>query len=544
MIKPSECWRFVEALEDKGYFEEEIVQHLLTEHRAIRRTFSERICQDREAAREIVEQAHMAARVTPPPLPFVYALEETEGSITLIMEQVEGRPLDQLIQDKMFTKPKAWALYAARIADALVVLRESGACFEKLDVEHLVLTKADTFRIRQRWPIGRPAASRIDRSPLLQRMARQPRGGVYAAGIGSALEREETEALAVILIRMHLGLSATLDQFQASIRKAGETVLDKASPAVLILGILNGMNGQGSLTSLRAIRDRLWEFHAEESARLQTELLRQKTEAEAPRPPDPAPASPAFDPFSFNVPGTASPTREAAPRPSSSTPLPRPAEGPEGGHINPFAAPGVPAPAPRKAPPAAPAGTAVDENAANPWLAGPGAAPGGGGASAGAGGSAPSVLVPLGKAAPRSSGRGIPGWLIGLMAVAALAGVGYGLSGFLTSGKPNQKPTAAIAPLAKTEFSTSEVFSLSAGPSSDPDGNPLSYEWQIVKPESLTAIFTEAGSDRPREGRLFSTKVPDIRLQFLAGAPEVTLQLIVFDGTNRSDPKTVTFAVR
>lgn len=542
MIKPSECWRFVEALEDKGYYEEEVVQHLLTEHRAVRRTFSARICQDHDAAREIVEQAHMAARVTPPPLPFVYVMEETEGAITVVMEQVEGRPLDQLVQEKAFAKAKAWAVTASRIADALMMLRDAGACFEKLDLEHLVVTKADTIRIRQRWPVGRPSSSRLERSALLQRMARQPRGGVYVGG--PPLEREELEAFALILIRMLHGLSHTVEQFQATVRRAGETLMEKASPAVVIVGILNGIEGQGALTSLRAVRDRLAEFYQEESLRLQNELLRARQEAEAPRAPEPPPPAPAFDPFSFNAPpGPAgASSREAMPKPST-TPLPRPAAAPRGetDHVNPYAAPDVAPPAAKKAAAPITAPLSPDDVAANPYAAVPGSSEVVGSAPA-----APpkksSPLIPLGRPV-KNVGGGIAKAVVALVVVAAVVAVGAFGSTLFSSSKPNLKPTAVIAPLPKADFAVSASIPLSAAPSSDPEAQSLSFDWQIVKPESLSGIFNESGSDRPREGRLFSTKVSDISVQFLS-AGEVTMQLVVFDGINRSEPVTVSFSVK
>ena len=85
MIHPSEKWRFVEPLGDKGFFEDDVVQHVVTEHRAMRRALSERVSADPVALEEVRQQASLAATYNAPALPRVYAVEMVKGRITIIM---------------------------------------------------------------------------------------------------------------------------------------------------------------------------------------------------------------------------------------------------------------------------------------------------------------------------------------------------------------------------------------------------------------------------------------------------------------------------
>jgi hypothetical protein len=126
------------------------------------------------------------------------------------------------------------------------------------------------------------------------------------------------------------------------------------------------------------------------------------------------------------------------------------------------------------------------------------------------------VLTPLGASSV----------VIGIQAVDILGG----RSDLVTSTvplRPNQIPFASIAPVTSPR-STGQQITLSGSASSDPDGQPLGYQWQ------LTA--RPAGS----EAALSSTTVVSPKL-----TPDVvgtyTVQLIVNDGIDTSAPATVTF---
>ncbi len=198
MIHPSRRWRFINQLEDRGYCEDEVVQHNVTELRALRRSFSEKFTEDEVAVEEVRKQTKIAARCNPPALPRLFALEKVEGYLTLVTELVEGVQLETLVEKKRFAKSREWVEFAISLTNELIELRNQDVKFERLDYKHLVVTDSNEIRITTRQPVGKLDAEVLAESKFLKRFEIRNQGGVYTAP-GKPDEQAELWAIREIL---------------------------------------------------------------------------------------------------------------------------------------------------------------------------------------------------------------------------------------------------------------------------------------------------------------------------------------------------------
>lgn len=540
MIHPSERWRFVEALKDQGYYEDDLVQHVVLEYRARRRAFSERLCADGAALSEVILQARAAAACLHPTLPRIYHLEEVKGRTTIVLEHIQGRSFEDHINHDSFKALKDWAAMAVNLAEVFGEMRRTGVHFARMAPEHLVVSSNGDLRLNELAPIGRPSAESLAASPFLQRLAMQKNLGVFLDPEAHPEDSAEWETVRDLLMRMLVGSTKMLwGDFEAEIAASiGRPVAPGAYPKVAV-EVLQAVH-QGTLRDFSRLADRLRMIRQDEVRRI-ADAKRAALEAqlahsqpEPPPPPKPVPVM-AARPSAGQEPQGApfQPTSKLAGAPSSSD-VP----------INPFAVDpvppsGRPTPAPKSSP-----GVLLSDNI-NPYAADP--LP-----TAAAPGSSPKASSSSGLHRTVSAGGsgGLPTGLLlkvgaGIAAVVVL-GVGgsFALSLLRASNTPpNERPTAAIAPFAAQVHRVGDRLVLDASGSKDPEQSKLSYEWGLAEPADGAVIFTDDIGSKPTEGRLFLTDAPRVRAQLLtAGKHKFTLR-VKDAGTLFSEPVAATVTV-
>lgn len=100
-------------------------------------------------------------------------------------------------------------------------------------------------------------------------------------------------------------------------------------------------------------------------------------------------------------------------------------------------------------------------------------------------------------------------------------------SGILALNVPNNPPVANAG--SDQTVTVGETVQLDGSGSSDPDGDPITYGWQIISQPGLAALLNPSAAN--------PTFVPDV-------AGEYVVQLIVNDGSADSEPDNVTITVQ
>jgi hypothetical protein len=509
VIHVSETWRFVSPIDDKSYWEDSLIQHLLTEHRAVRRLFSKALCADEAVLAEIVTQARDGAACTPELLPKIYQLEVIDDQTSIVQEQIEGRTLDELINHEHFKRPLEFLRYAIQLINDFIMLRQAGARFERIDTTHLVLMESDEFRIRERAVVGRPDSAALASSQLLTRLIQLPRNGVYASSL-PADQPAEFDAIA----RLFLQMAANSTKVELETWKNKTPRLEYGPDGAFSKYVME--LHRGDYNTLEQAKKALLDLRHKEQHRHEQEL---KGAAPTKRG-DSSPPSPSGSRSSRSLMDVAG------------VPQARPDEG-----TNPYAPSHSSVSVPKV--PAKPTGPAEDTN--------PYAAPAAGSAASSSSSSSttrPSLtnLAPPPLQVPIRSQKPFPIAMVGgiITAVAIVVGLGYVALDFLqtTTAAPNNRPTAQIAGPALSTVVNSDRITLDGSPSSDPDKNPLTYKWKVKDGGEGIVIWSEVGSSQGANKPFFSTRSPKLDAQFIRTG-KVTLELIVDDGTLSSDPVSI-----
>lgn len=540
MIHPSRRWRFIQELEDQGYYEDEIVQHQVSEHRAIRRSYSEKFSQDEIASGEVIAQMRLAANCMAPALPIVYAVEITKDRLSYIMELVEGVEVVHLLRQKEFTKPRPWSSFAIKLVEELVHLRRTGARFEKLPLDHLVIAENDELRIRQRFPVGPLDPDLVAKSRFLQRFEIIERGGVYTSNTPPD-EAAEMEAIRDILLKAAAAnTSSTFDELRQEVLAHPER---HSSPLARIdstiaefLFRMNTGSGSGDIRTLDLLRSRLQQFRSDAISAATADQTTMWNQPPAAPPPQAKPARPAFNPDEpadnpfHHKPVAADYNVDESPATPSfgggaSTPPPKPARR-------------------KEAPPPPPVGP-IDEDI-NPFAMGapPVASSPGGDAPA-----RPSPAVPLPTPPrPRRSGPLVsPAMVRNLVIAVGVIGVVVALA-VIVPPMLNRAPVDSTPPVAVISGSgtisarVNERITLDASESRDETATTLSYSWQVVSPAGGKGLFVDPGGGQVTETASFVTRSPSVIVQFL-NAESYVVELRVNDGTLFSQPTAVTVEV-
>lgn len=516
MIHASERYRFIQEIQDRAFYEEEVVQHILMEHRAARRSFSEKGSRDPVAAEEIRAQAALAAGCNAPALPIVYVLEEVKGRITIVYELVQGQPLEEMINRGRFSKPRDWADFALRLCDELLEIRRVGGRLDRIAIDQLAITPSNEVRFIHRHSVGAISRERVESSQYLQRLMVTP-SGVYTSKGEELAEDTELLALRELLTRAGCGSTKkTYDALRAEVVRAPEmhssplASVDHGIAEVLSSMRVSAFDGAplGTLEKVREAIAALKREAAYAGGRETQSTIARPSSSEGTIPP-------------AGGQGTASPwTSPAQTEYRSAAPTPPP---------TPSRAPSAPPPRP------VPTGPVVEDDA-NPFLAGPSTRP-----------TVPSAAAALTTSAlqhPATSRRPFPwvGVVSTLVAAAVVAGLVIVVAPLMKGRAPNVEPVAAIAPLATASVRNGDRVILDAGPSSDPEGEPLAYHWRYVAPGDGTVLFAEPGSSRPTSARSYSLRSATVQMQFLTTGRN-TMELRVYDGAFMSEPVEVVVEV-
>lgn len=537
MILHSTCWRFVEPILDTGFYEDEIVEHLFTTHRARRRTFNPRISKDETAMKHIVAQAEIAASTQHPAIPRTFHMEQVNGQYCIVTEQVRGVAMHDIARRGGWRRVVDWTAMAIPFVEFLHSLEKQNANFSRLHLNHLVRDLQGSLRIDTLWALGAVPRREVEASPFLQRMPASSFGGVFFEET-PADQTANIRATARMLFQLATGdvsttLEAAVEADQAAaIRHSGEKLhscIGLERPlGELILSIYNeGVARYSSVEELIAAIRRMCLRHEEERGR--GDVQSAVPQSSAPRMPM---ASSHRSPAPVTVPLVMSDMASAPPSPS---PTPAP----------------MPPPSSRSASPVTGSGSRRDistmptDNPGEEFESDPSAylypdrnrietafrkknepviLDGSNIAEISHSASKP---VPTGA---RDKVAGIAGILAG---IAVFAGVGFGLWYLWESTRVrvNNPPVAVIAPVTSPVPTTTPI-AMSGSGSSDPDGNPLSYEWRVIAPQPYDHHIAVNSSPQ----------AVNTKITFYASGT-VTIQLRVFDGKTYSEPVTQTITV-
>ncbi len=557
MIQPSKRWRFVKEIEDRGYCEDEIVIHHLTEHRAMRRSFSEKFSKDETVKEQVKRQMIEAARCRPPALPLVYAIEEVHDRLTIICELVTGIPVKDLVNEGKLSKQKKWLKFAYQLLTELIHLREADARFERLPIEHLVVTENDEIRINQRQSIGRVSQDIISQNALIQRFQLGKHGGVYTSSEGPD---EEAEMLALRDILLKAGSGNVNNSYE----KLRQMVLDNPKMYSSSLGEVDSrvaeiivrisgesVGGKDPIRTLQQARNAV--------SSLRTEIQREQEKKrqdffESKKNPPPQDIAPSG---LYNAPKGSQPISKAAQvdfgaedssisgmgakstsdkrsktdtsglynaeekastssgatkgssiqiKKQSSTDVPGLSE-----DFNPFATDDQISQEVTKS-------KSENKKASTSQSSG------------------------VRKKGGSSLGGTIKWVIFTVVILAVIGGGGFAAMMLLNSSKPNEKPVARISETERETVTMNEKVELDASDSIDPDGNELDYTWKLISPGDGSVIFSDAGSSRLSGKSIYATESPKINVQFQTLGPNV-LELTVYDGLLKSEAVTIKFEV-
>lgn len=181
MIRSSECWKFIEPVADLGFFEEEVVEHLFTGQRGLRRSYNDKISADPVVCAEIARQAGMLARVSHPAVARVFTAERVGEFQTVVYEYVVGPRLDDRARAGEFQQPARWSQIAAGIVEAFIGLSAEGVDWTRVRPTHFILGGSGAVRLTTPWCFGTVARDIRERSAFFSRLGSSSLGGYFVA---------------------------------------------------------------------------------------------------------------------------------------------------------------------------------------------------------------------------------------------------------------------------------------------------------------------------------------------------------------------------
>lgn len=544
MIHPSERWRFVQEIDDKGFYEDEMVIHHLTGLRAFRRSFSEKFSADKSAVQVVLDQMKLAARSQATMLPFVFVAENVNGRLTLVMELVEGQSVLDLVSRRTLSKPREWARFAIKLLNAMVEARKVGARFDRLSLAHMTLTPNGELHLTRRFPMGNISKQEIEHSEYLERLDMIRDGGVYTSKQPPD-ERTELRVLSEVLCKIASGSVKNTLNFLKNEVKANPTYHSSplASVEREIAEIILQMNGSGE-------GDPIYSF--DQLIRILGPIANPPKQERI----TPSPQGVATTPSQTPLPGGAiippSAIQSASPIPSTppldfrngDDTISNPFETPQivasqqpDKFPTPASSSGTPTPSPQLPP-----SSAVEEEI-NPYAAAPLSPPSPIPSNLSTNGSDsafPGVTSP-----PQPTGEKVSKKLnltfllwgaIAVIALALIVGGAIFATSFFSSDKQNSPPVAEFVEQKLGTFKINEPVLLDGSLSRDLDeGDNLNYSWTLVRPAKASIIFTDPETNISKEALSFMTKSPKVTINFQNhGIHEIRLQ--VNDGQRYSQP--------
>ncbi|MDX2174954.1 MAG: hypothetical protein SF028_00625 [Candidatus Sumerlaeia bacterium] len=564
MISADSCWRFIEPLGDAGHFEDEIVEHMGTLHRARRRAFTDKVSRDEVLLGEILRQSSMLATRPHPALPRLYGGELVDNRYTLIYELMGGKPLLDRAAKGEYQAVSAWCDMALRVAQSVKELEALGVDFSRLQTRQIMMGRRGRIRFSVAWPIGRVTRAALEKSESLNRILRSSAGGVFLVE-GSADSAAGVRGLQPVLFHLARGtdqksiedaiLADDREKMQKGVRELpsvlgvdreiGQIILRMQEPSGDIVSVPQ------LLTVLRSLKTRAEDADRE---RLATNPSTAAVSASVSRVNVPKMPGPAILPAGGSAPSRSNepsandpsfaPSFEAAfksipQRPPSSPTVQRPAnresDGPGTLKARPQRIDEVPADKPAYAKVEKEFSESDDPSdylyPKRPDVveSAPAAAPGTGELPI----PQPVRVKDLPKARSPKREAQVRAAVYLVVVLAILGGLAYGglHLASLMRVEANTPPTARIADHQGSVAAVQRV-TLDGTGSTDPEGKALVYNWRIVEPEG--AEFRFSGNN--------STAASRIEAQFFT-VGRVVVELKVFDGTFNSEPARTVFEV-
>ncbi|MBX3728079.1 MAG: hypothetical protein KF858_02755 [Candidatus Sumerlaeia bacterium] len=546
MIHEGDGWKFTSHITENAFFEDQLVEHMLTGHRAVRRVYSKRLNLDEEAAAAVRRQVQMSAAIEHPGFQRLFFSEEVEEQYCVYGEHMDGQAFDALVRHKTFRKTAAWS-------EAALLLVDLARDFENLRIgfDHLTLdamkVRWNLLRTAARYPTGALIPGMVPESRFFRRLLETPAiGGVYLA--------EFEYPLAAGLHRLkdllyYMATAQTVVTVEQALQKAAEKEATTGARNISSLGVeaeiaevlmrLHEPGASKGISSLRDLRRAITLLGAGNGRAAAASSPGVPMPAMLP-PPQPPPVVPRVAPV---APPPPPPPPVAVPAAQTFAPTPAPAADSERSSrtSNPTGELQMTGrgrekedaeedrsylyPSSQAIPKAEVTGNSgqLPSSSQSAAKAPTPAAAAARLASSGSVG---------GASAKRSGGGGFLKVLAVLLAVAVVAAGAVGLMSMLKTGGPNLPPVAAFAPLPAV-VEVRQAVELDGSESNDPEGSPLSYIWNVPNMDRTNYRITPNGSREARQARLEV---------FVPGTIEVTLE--VHDGLSRSEVVSQSIEVR
>jgi len=178
MIEEAIGYKFRDHIKETVLFEDQVVEHVLTNHVAERRVFPKRLVQDKIAKELLDKQFKLAAKVNHPHLPAIYNAAISDGYYLYIQQHFEGESLELLATRKNAQKPRDWLAIAVRLTDLCADLQFHGIAFDRLSLKDIILSNR-MLLICRRYPVGKASKESKKESPYLHRLFESDTTGVY-----------------------------------------------------------------------------------------------------------------------------------------------------------------------------------------------------------------------------------------------------------------------------------------------------------------------------------------------------------------------------
>ncbi len=179
MIEPGSGWRFREHLLDLPLLQDQVVEHVLTGHLAMRRVYSDEVCRDARALEEIQEQVAHVAAVRHRGMSRFAIAEKIATRLAVTAEYVQGTSLKTLTLAGNFKAPARWAAHARLVTRLLRSLSREGLGIDRVRLSQLVFA-GSVLRVSSWQPVS-PHGLETD-GVVLKALRQVPTGGVYYRG--------------------------------------------------------------------------------------------------------------------------------------------------------------------------------------------------------------------------------------------------------------------------------------------------------------------------------------------------------------------------
>lgn len=200
MITPGAGWRFQEHIATHELYEDQVVEHELTGHLAVRRVYASELLGNPAAADLLRGQARALASLHHPALPRFYGLHEQEGRLVWLFENLRGPTLRGQLRARGHLSAGRWAAAAYDLVELLRDLSRSGVSLSRLRLEDFVVLD-ETLRLATLAPAPNPVPA--DAPPILAALAADRASGVWHRGDP---RRQEGESARLLDVLYHLAM--------------------------------------------------------------------------------------------------------------------------------------------------------------------------------------------------------------------------------------------------------------------------------------------------------------------------------------------------